>query len=136
MPDALVVGGDGFVVPAHGLEHVTETEQRADVRRLDCQAFLVRLDGLVRERGGRERGAAQEKCLRVAGIKLEHAVEALECLGIAVLLLAQRPRSMIAIRKSGAIEIARSSSASASSYRCALTPIAASRRRASTLRGR
>ena len=86
----VVVGGDRLVVAAHGLEHVTESEQCADVRRAcSSRHLLVGRDRFVGERGRRQRRAAQEVRLRLAGLERDRAVEALQRFGISVLFLAQ-----------------------------------------------
>ena len=68
-----------------------DPEQCADVRRTQLEAFPVRLDGLARERGARERPGAQEVRLRLRGIECNRAVEAVERLAIAILLLEEPP---------------------------------------------
>ena len=68
-----------------------DAEQGADVRRAQLEALPVRLDGLARERGAREGPGAQEVRLGLRGIECDRAVEAIERLAIAILLLEEPP---------------------------------------------
>src|SRR5262245_15168864 len=91
LADAGVVRGDRALVVADGLQDVAEAEQRADVCGAELEAAPVRLDRLRRERGARERGRAHEMRLRQRVIDRERAVEAVQRLAVAVLLLEELP---------------------------------------------
>ncbi len=68
---------------------MAEPQQGAGVARPDRQAAAVSIDRFLREGGARERRRAQEMRLRLRRFERNHAVEALERLAVAVLLLAQ-----------------------------------------------
>ena len=100
------------------------------------QAPLVGLDRFVGERGGRERSAAQEVRLRIVGIQRDSAVEALQRFGKPVLFLEQPAQIQNRRQKVGRQRDRPLEQLSASSSRPDFKAIEASRRIASTLRGR
>ena len=68
---------------------MTEAEQRADVSGPQLETSPVRIHGFMRERGRRERRAAQVVRLRIGGVERDGPIEAFQCLAIPILFLAQ-----------------------------------------------
>ncbi len=86
--DAFFIGLDGRAVVPDGLQYMAKAEQCSDVGGPQLQAFPVRIDGLVRERGAGQRRGTQVVGLRQRGVERDRAVEAFQRLAEAVLVLA------------------------------------------------
>ena len=91
-PDALPVGLDGLPLSPDGLERMTKPQPGASMARLQLQRLAVGIQGILGSAHRRQRRCQQVARLGGARLQPDGALETLDGLRVAVLLLKEPPQ--------------------------------------------